>query len=654
MPEGSEVGLPALNASLESLQKENLSLRETITSLRANDEKHHATERERDTALSSLAEMEKEVRGLERRLNEKDSRFEALERSHSQTAAELERSRTESEARLNDLQAKLQTGEALVKSLKQAIEVKEGAEHESGALLKAKNAEIALLEGRLEKVSTELDIERKELGAQIEELRQAGQETIALYEERLSAADGLRYDLEDQIVVLEEQVRKSTAPHSAGVASQRATAAEIDNETLREQVQHLQKKLSTAEDTLEDVRAASEREEAAMREKFRRFKEKEDAMKCELNEGRKTVEQVVKAEALAKTRIEEVEEALRESTLALEDARAEIEALRSDAAAAYAGVNGEGNELRRHVTTRRQAPAEHTRLVEEIQDSRDGPPQDEYAEVMALRKQLEEQSLELESLQKRFNRDIPNGLSEFSKSSAPKHESEEIMGLKHIVQELQKEIATVTQRNKLLESENRLLMSETDQLRQELKVLEENVEQSLSAQEAVLDSANSSANVECDPELEQLRKRLAEAEMKAARVAHDLNKEISELETLVESKIYREDELEQEIERLKERLSRGKKKEGLELGNAIQRKLSIASTVASSDDELRSMPSEDVCEICEQPGHDIFTCDLLKDGAPKPSKDKFTAVRISSEQFCVDCESYGHLATDCPHSLDVF
>jgi len=159
-----------------------------------------------------------------------------------------------------------------------------------------------------------------------------------LYEERLSTADGLRYDLEDRIMALEEQVRKSTAPHSASVASQRATAAEIDNETLREQVQHLQKKLSAAEDALEDVRAASEREEAAMREKLRRFKEKEDAMKCELNEGRKTVEQVVKAEALAKTRIEEVEEALRESTLALEDARAEIEALRSDAAVKFTCV----------------------------------------------------------------------------------------------------------------------------------------------------------------------------------------------------------------------------------------------------------------------------------------------------------------------------
>lgn len=167
-----------LNATLESLQKENNSLQETITCLRADVEKQNAVERERDAALSSLAEMEKEARALERRLNEKDSRSEALERAHSQTTAELERSRIEGEARLNDLLAKLETSEALVKNLKEAIEVKEGAEHESDALLKAKNAEIGLLEGRLEKVSTELDIERKELGAQIEELRQAGQVSI--------------------------------------------------------------------------------------------------------------------------------------------------------------------------------------------------------------------------------------------------------------------------------------------------------------------------------------------------------------------------------------------------------------------------------------------------------------------------------------------
>lgn len=128
-------------------------------------------------------------------------------------------------------------------------------------------------------------------------------------------------------------MRKAAAPLSPGLAAQHAASAlEIDNETLREQVQHLQKKLSMMEDTLEDARAATEREETAMRERVKRFKEKEDSMRNELTEGRKAVERVAKAEALAKSRIEEVEEALRESTLALENARAEIEILRTDAA----------------------------------------------------------------------------------------------------------------------------------------------------------------------------------------------------------------------------------------------------------------------------------------------------------------------------------
>jgi CAP-Gly domain-containing linker protein 1 len=43
--------------------------------------------------------------------------------------------------------------------------------------------------------------------------------------------------------------------------------------------------------------------------------------------------------------------------------------------------------------------------------------------------------------------------------------------LRHIVRTLQQESQSATQRNKLLESENRLLVSETDQLRQVMFVL---------------------------------------------------------------------------------------------------------------------------------------------------------------------------------------
>jgi len=211
----------------------------------------------------------------------------------------------------------------------------------------------------------------------------------------------------------------------------------------------------------------------------------------------------------------------------------------------------------------RQAATERARLMDEIRDLKDersrsaSQPgaeistegtrwrsmfEDEQAEVQSLRVTLDERSAELDSLRKKLNREMSmSGLLEHSRSPS-KHESDEIKGLKHIVQELQKEALTITQRNKLLEAENRLLISETDQLRQELKILEDNVEQSLLGQEAALDAGNHSSVLPLDlqtGEIEQLRKRLTDAEMKTARVTHDLNKEISELETLIESKIYR-------------------------------------------------------------------------------------------------------------------
>ena len=129
---------------------------------------------------------------------------------------------------------------------------------------------------------------------------------------------------------MENQARKEA--NSISASRQASSAAEIDNEALRDQVQHLQKQIQSMEDMLEDVQAAAEREEATVRERIRRYKEKEETMRKELNAGRKEVEQMLKSEAAARGRVEENEEALRESTLTLENARAEIEVLRTELA----------------------------------------------------------------------------------------------------------------------------------------------------------------------------------------------------------------------------------------------------------------------------------------------------------------------------------
>ncbi|TFK22601.1 hypothetical protein FA15DRAFT_514638 [Coprinopsis marcescibilis] len=257
-------------------------------------------------------------------------------------------------------------------------------------------------------------------------------------------------------------------------------------------------------------------------------------------------------------------------------------------------------------------------------------------------------------------RDVPvvNGSIDTTKAISPtsskndlsSSNKEEVTGLKHIIQELQKENSSILSKVKMLESENHLMRSETEQLQQEVRILEESLDGNISGEEAGGVSPTADISLlqrrfkDQALELEQLKKKMSESEMKHGRATHDLNKEISELEALVESKIYKEDELEQEIERLKDKISRAKKssKSSAEPSTSTNnRPLSIASSTGSSDGP--------VCEICERPGHDIFNCDLLKDDG-RPS----TAGSQSSQPFCEDCETPGHTASECPYSHDVF
>jgi hypothetical protein len=152
-----------------------------------------------------------------------------------------------------------------------------------------------------------------------------------LYEERLSTAEARRYEMEDLIGSLREQLRsQAQSPSPTSAARQLSSATQIENEALREQVVHLQKKLTITEDMLEEVHATAERDEAMVRDKIRRFKEKEDLLKQQVAECESEIARIVKSENNARIRTEEVGEALRESTVALENARAEIEGLRAE------------------------------------------------------------------------------------------------------------------------------------------------------------------------------------------------------------------------------------------------------------------------------------------------------------------------------------
>ena len=102
------------------------------------------------------------------------------------------------------------------------------------------------------------------------------------------------------------------------------------------------------------------------------------------------------------------------------------------------------------------------------------------------------------------------------------------------------------------------------------------------------------------------------------------------------------------MERLKDKLARYKKSSKNTTETPEGR-----SRLSSSSTSTINLPikagGDDVCEICERPGHDIFNCSLLKEDVRMPMK-----TRSSKELFCQDCESPGHTTADCPHSLDVF
>ncbi|KAI0085120.1 hypothetical protein BDY19DRAFT_967250 [Irpex rosettiformis] len=716
-----------LQARFDALEDENKRIRASLnfaeSSVTTMTTRLATATETSEMSTSRIAELESLLRTAERTADERDSAIATLEQTAKEAIANVEKAEVDWNTRVRDMQSQLDEKEQFIIRLKDLIETKEGLQSENDAVLAAKDTEIALLESRVQKAYTELEEERRDLSGQVDELRKAGQETIALYEERLSAADARRYELEDQLASAEEQLRIQARPISpAAMARQAVSAAEIDNEALKEQIQHLQKKLTSLEDALEDAQVSAEKEELAIHERAIRYKEREDAVRKELLECQDELQRVSKSEETARVRIEEIEEALRENTVALENARAEIEGLRAEVTdlegiAADAGSPSKAsNRSIAPLTGDYELLKAEKQGIERIRIEQEAELEKLRVTCITLRQSLDEQNSELEAARKKLNREVSvNGLQDSSMSTSAsskelialkddlKGYKEEIKGHKHIIQELQKELGKENQRSKVLESENKLLVTEIAQLRevylntvlssrdfndvlQDMKKLEDTFEQTLVREEQELDTEAGTTTegdnttlrksmkdlkAKYEAEIDQIRRIMSDTEMKNARTVHDLNKEIGELENLVETKIYREDELESEIERLKERLAKSQKKSS-KTGLPEDSRSSVASMSTqpfpsqpfpvrvqkfSDSDKTDSVSGEDVCEICERPGHDIFTCDLLKDERPLSTPDLGGMKPLGGDEellLCEDCEERGHTAANCPHSMDVF
>ncbi|KAF8973365.1 hypothetical protein BDZ97DRAFT_1780925 [Flammula alnicola] len=658
--------LEQLQSRLDAVEYENERLRtasiiEPGAPSVAQEEELEQRRLEQKEAIDRTSNLENKLSELESRLKSQASQVESLESETERLTSELNDARSESQRSIAAHQSESETHSLEVKSFQEKLDELDRLNSQKEEINEANTLKIKQLEANLDQSCIDMEEERRELMAQIDELRVAGQETIALYEERLSAANSQRYELEYRISSLESSL-KSLATEERPQEHVASSATQIDNETLRDQVQHLQKKSAKLEEQLEETRATLERDVSTYQDKISRIRLDDEQRKRDLSFKTREVEQLLKSEASARHRVEEIEEALRESTVALENARGEVEVLRAELANLDILIDdtSEGDISSKLISFTKRTSADKAQYQQEISDLQQQL-QDSRAENESLLKgntsspsktsdslqetvnsltiennELREQIAHLEDRLSALTQTLDTRTNELEaarkKRTAmrqslpdPSTVREEVAGLKHIVQELQKENLALAQRIKILESENQLLSSEAEQLRQEVHILEDNLDNSLH-------EANSTANItpqlaeqgmRSETESEQVRKRLSEMEMKHARTVHGLNKEISELEALVESK----DELEQEVERLKEKLSRHKKtsKNGNEIVDGRHRLSTASSSTASSENPR----GEEVCEICERPGHDIFNCSLLKDDG-------------GGQVVCEDCESPGH------------
>ncbi|OZJ02064.1 hypothetical protein BZG36_04968 [Bifiguratus adelaidae] len=267
-----------------------------------------------------------------------------------------------------------------------------------------------------------------------------------------------------------------------------------------------------------------------------------------------------------------------------------------------------------------------------------------------------------------------------------------ISNLEHQLADKAKEVESLTEENaKLHESHRQIenecmkLMDEVEKLHSEglgLKLDETPTESKATGQLVQTTTDSAKLKTQLDRlqmqhafEIRELQSKISELERTKQRDVDLLNKDIAELESLIESKIFHEADLEESlekerktVERLREEMQELRRQQAISSLVDEPRRQNHSSTLSKSSStqpasNAPAKPSyepdldaeELYCELCEQPGHDIISCtasygDLVgkrMQNGHKPESDNRT--------YCEYCEEYDtHDTAHCPHGDETF
>ncbi|WVW85108.1 hypothetical protein I302_107145 [Kwoniella bestiolae CBS 10118] len=628
---------------------------------------------ELEEEIRNVAEAASDLPQLEDLQNQASLAREEADSLRSQLADAQDAARLAEELQVahTSSQEELASKEKALNDLKKEMKlVSERNEAELSAGMESKKEEVRRMTERAEAA----EMEAAEMKALVDELTNAGQQMISLNETKQYELEERVRELEDRNRLLDEKLQKAREeqekallpPSPTTRQREAATAAEIDNETLNAQVKHQSNKISHLEEELDDLRSQAENEAEAWKVKLNRSKDSEKATQEQMVGLRDDIKKLNEQLQGAKGRVNELEGALRENQSALEGARAEIEGLRGEASEAASmrsalqtatanekALSAAQDELRdlrarlsaalgaesqlketrdRLAESESRAEGAEKRVVEVVERLNDveGVKGDLEAKISSLENEVTTlKASAASSLENNLPQDRRSRLSTGSTDDADK----KIRGFQHIIQELSAE-------NSELKEQVESLKEEVVLMKEEIKLLED-----AAADGQAPSGSGSGSGVD--------QKELSDAKA----MIKELNREVAELESLIEAKIYREDELEnrassleREIERLRSSSSTSSAARGNKLSDGPSdttshtRSSSIATagTTASADDR---------CELCEGP-HDLDACPVF--AGNMLSMDGVGGKKSGGGKWCADCESTEHDTADCPMAEDVF
>ncbi|GBC07060.1 hypothetical protein RclHR1_07220002 [Rhizophagus clarus] len=719
---------------VEELKNQLTKKEETITALSKEVDKLQSVQKELAEAKAKLEMNDKREEGLRNELADLQTGLEHMMRADAKSREriyQLEDDVRESQAVVN---RQLEEINALKNNMQNLMGANNNEEIE-----KIK----AVFESDTKRLQDELEESRKFLSEVQTEKRTIVSEADSLKDEKkilerkIQESERQRNEISSELEALKVGIKRNEDEKNHIISQLEELKVNVTkveeqkNKLIQEsevEKKALVEKHENARSELIETREIAEKELTVVRENAKK----------ELMESRETAKkELIEARESAQKELEEIQKQLVDLTKKAEYAeqlKSELEIKAQELkklSENFEVVKNENEKLKASQETQKNSELDSTQSLEDLKTEYENKLNVYKSENDQLKQKIKDLAL--------ANKNIPDTLRNTTQDYEEKIAAfeEQISGLKHIVHELTRENVSIAGENKKILAEQEKLMEAHKQVENEcLKLMDElerlhseslngqgvlsltppedsfnvNGTKSEGNQENSVDTQSGETSLQDtngqqtggdllrlqslltekqtqlerltsmhNSEVRELRKKVSDLEKSKQREINMLNKDVAELESLIESKIFREADLEEEIQReqrnskrlkdeieeLREQLNEIKSSNGatnvLEatLGDGI---LSNNSSVKPIEDLKKNGTSSLYCEICEQEGHDIISCKaVFGSNSTSIAEDKAVNDSIHNESvteekpYCDNCEEFGlHWTEECPNQDETF